>query len=72
MTIKNTTLSEFEQTVGFWENPKSKWDNYTDEQKSYLESIVEELEFEYLDDVQDFIWYDADDYLRQAGLLEGE
>ena len=69
-TIKHLTLEEFDNLVGFWSGAKDRWDNYTQEQKDYLEDYCDYIDFEDLTAVNDFIWFDADDILEEAHMLE--
>lgn len=72
MTIKNVTLEDFDSLVGFWSGAKDRWDDYNEEQKAYLEEIASECEFDTLTQVNDFVWFDADDLLAEAGLMDEE
>lgn len=66
VTISN--LTEFDQQVGFQPGAKSRWENYTQEERDFLDNWFEEYyAAEALNSVcsiNDFIWLRADDILE--------
>ena len=61
-------LFEFDQIVGFWGGARSRWDEYTTEQQNYLNDYIDGLQFDSLTQVNDFIWFDADEILEDEEL----
>lgn len=66
-------LFDFERMVGFWSGAKTNWDSYNEEQKEYLNQYAcEMMEFGSLTQVNDLIWFDGDDILKEANLFESD
>lgn len=65
MKVTIDSLEEFASVVGFWAGAKDRWDSYSDNEKEYLEQIAYECEFTSLAQINDFIWFDADELLEE-------
>ena len=71
-SIKNVSLEDFADSVGFWDGAKERWEDYTQEERDYLEDCIADSEFESVTDVNDFIWFNADKLLQEAGFMDKE
>lgn len=63
-------LFDFDSIVGFWSGAKTNWDSYSDEQKQYLNEVCEGMNFDSLTQVNDFVWFDSEEVLKQGELLD--
>lgn len=70
--INDYSLQDFADEVGFWAGAKDRWDSYTDEQKECLEEYASECEFDGFVQVNDFVWFEADEILKSCHLMYDE